>query len=83
MITKKVRKKWGEPGSKVGRVTDARVYSRGYREVAVTIYPDGQIGLRLKGTRKQEYVNAADIYRQAVQARVVAERAAKKKARKK
>lgn len=83
-MTKKPRKKWGDPGSKVTRATSARLFSAGKnRPVVVTLYPDGLIGLRLSRYRKEEYVNASDIYRQALWARVAAERAAKKKARKK
>ena len=76
---KKHRPKWGEPGSKVARKTDAHVFSRGTRNVIVTVYPDGQIGLRLSKHRTEEFINAADAYRMAVSARKAAERAAKKK----
>lgn len=72
------RPKWGEPGSKCVRPTEARVFSRGARPVTVTIYPNGLIGLRLKGTRRIEYAEVADLYRQACMARVRAEREAKK-----
>lgn len=75
------RPKWGQPGSHVTRRTDATVFSRGRRPVIVTIYPTGEIGLRLNRTRREEYVNAADIYRQAVTARVAFERAQRKKKR--
>jgi len=78
------RKKWGDPGSKVTRATSARLFSAGKnRPVVVTLYPDGLIGLRLSRYRKEEYVNASDMYRQALWARVAMEKAAKKKARKK
>jgi hypothetical protein len=81
--TKAPRKKWGDPGSKVTRATGASLFSAGKRRtVVVTVYPDGIIGLRLIRHRKEEYVNAADIYRQATMARVSAERAAKRKAKK-
>ena len=77
------RKKWGDPGSKVTRATSAKLFSAGqHRPVIVTLYPDGIIGLRLSRYRKEEYVNAPDIYRQAVMARVAAERAAKRKGKK-
>ena len=73
---------WGEPGSKVVRKTAATVFSRGMRRVIVTVYPDGVIGLRLAKERKEEFINAADAYRQACLTRKALERAAKKKARK-
>ena len=76
------RPKWGEPGSKVARKTEARVFSRGLRPVFVYTFPDGQIGLRLQGTRTIEYINAADAYRNAVTQRKALERAAKRKGRK-
>jgi hypothetical protein len=50
--------------------------------VVVSVYPEGIIGLRLAKHRTEEYVDAADIYRQAVMTRKAAERAAKRKARK-
>ena len=75
------RPSWGEPGSRVTRRTTATVYSRGARPVLVTIYPDGVIGLRLSKHRREEFVNASDMYRQAVATRVASERAAKRKAK--
>jgi hypothetical protein len=78
---KRKRPSWGEPGSHVTRRTTATVYSRGQRPVLVTIYPDGVIGLRLSKHRREEYVGASDLYRQAVTMRVAAERAAKRKAK--
>ncbi len=78
---KRRRPTWGEPGSHVTRRTTATVYSRGTRPVIVTIYPDGVIGLRLSKHRREEYANASDLYRQSVAARVVSERAAKRKAK--
>jgi hypothetical protein len=77
------RPKWGEPGSKVKRKTTSRVFSAGkYRPVIVTVYPDGVIGLRLHKHKREEYLTADSMYRAAVVARVSAERAAKRKARK-
>jgi hypothetical protein len=84
MIAKKApRKKWGDPGSKVARKTEARVFSQGApRTVIVAIYPDGVIGLRLSKHRREEFVHASDVYRQAVMQRMVNERLAKRKAKK-
>ena len=77
------RKKWGDPGSKVARKTAARVFSQGAaRPVIVALYPDGVIGLRLSKHRREEYVNAADIYRQAALTRMSLARMAKRKAKK-
>lgn len=72
---------WGKPGSKVARKTTARVFSAGAKAVIVIVYPDGIIGLRLERGRKEEYVEAATLYRQAVVARVRAEKLAKRKKR--
>lgn len=84
MTTTKPRKKWGDPGSKITRATSASLFSAGKQHVVVvTVYPDGLIGLRLLRHRTEEYVDAADIYRQAVMTRVAAERAAKKAKKKK
>lgn len=77
------RKKWGEPGSKVARKTGATVFSNGGRRpIIVAVYPDGIIGLRLLRHKREEYVAASDIFRQAVVNRVAAERAAKRAAKK-
>jgi hypothetical protein len=78
--SKPIRKSWGQPGSHVTRKTEACVFDAGGRRpVVVSIYPDGLIGLRLFKRRREEFVFASDIYRQAVVARVAAARAAKKK----
>jgi hypothetical protein len=83
MKKKPDRKKWGEPGSRVKRVVRCGVWSKGKtRPVVVSIYPDGVLGLRLLGTKREEFTFADDIYRNAVTTRVAFERAAKKKARK-
>lgn len=79
---KRKRPSWGEPGSRVTRRTGAIVFSRGSRNVIVSIYPDGVIGLRLSKHRREEYVSASDTYRQAVANRVRNEREAKRKAKK-
>jgi len=76
---RKRRPKWLEPGSKVTRKTRATVYSRGARAVIVTLYPDGVIGLRLTKHRREENVDAADVYRRAVAERVAIERAQRRK----
>jgi hypothetical protein len=80
MKAKTPRKKWGDPGSRVARKTEARVFSQGApRTVIVAIYPDGVIGLRLSKHRREEFVHASDIYRQAVMTRKANERAAKRR----
>lgn len=77
------RKAWGQPGSKVVRKTGATIFSGGARRpIVVAVYPDGIIGLRLLRHKREEFVDASDIYRQAVVSRVAAERAAKRKAKK-
>jgi len=78
-----MRKSWGSSGSRVVRKTSASVFSAGKRRpVVVAVYPDGIIGLRLLRSRREEFVDAASVYREAVFARVAAERAAKRKAKK-
>lgn len=77
---KTARPHWGDPGSRVKRVTNATVFSSGARrKVVVTVYPDGTIGLRLLRSRREEYVSADHIYRQAVIERVAFERAQKRR----
>lgn len=76
------RVKWGAPGSRVSRKTSAVVRDRGARRVIVTIYPDGIIGLRPERTRREEAVDAGWAWYAAVKARVAAEKAAKRKAKK-
>ena len=81
--TKAPRKRWGAPGSKVRRATTASVFSAGKRRpVIVTVYPDGIIGLRLSRSRREECIDAATAYREAVISRVAFERAQKRKAKK-
>jgi hypothetical protein len=83
-MTKKPRKKWGDPGSKVTRRVSNKVWSGGkYRAVLVTTYPNGLIGYRLLGLRREYFRNAADDYRDAVRTTIATEKAAKKRARKK
>ena len=66
----------------VRRRVAAAVFSQGaHRPVIVTIYPDGLIGLRLHRQRREEYADAASVYRQAVISRVTAERAERRKSR--
>lgn len=83
-LAKRHRPKWGEPGSKVARKVTALVWSQGkHRPVVVAVYPDGVIGYRLLGERREFYRAAAEDYREAVRLTKAAERAAKRKARKK
>lgn len=79
MEAKRNRPKWGEPGSRVIRRTASTVFSQGARrEVIVTVYPNGLIGLRLHKTRKEEIVCADMVYRDAVIDRVAYEKRKKK-----
>ena len=50
-----------------------------YRNLVVTIYPSGDIGLRPQGTRREERYPLEAIYHIALKARVLAERKAKVK----
>lgn len=71
------------PSSKpVTRLTSAWVRDQGFRAVVATI-TGSVIELRAKGRRQVEVVDVASLYYRAVKERVNAERAAKKKARKK
>jgi hypothetical protein len=79
----KKRKKWGDPGSRVKRVTQAMLRSgRKSRRVVVSIYPTGIAGYRLLGERREYYRNAAADYADAAARTQRAEREAKRKARK-
>lgn len=63
------------------RLTSAYVRDRGMRQVVATI-TGSLIELRLKGCRSVETVDVATLYYQAVKARVIRDRLAKKAARK-
>lgn len=65
----------------VTRETSAFVRDRGMRAVLVTI-TGSVLELRAKGLRTRETVDVASIYFQAVKARVLDEKRAKKAARK-
>ena len=52
-----------------------------YRNLVVTIYPSGMIGIRPQGTRREEQYPMDAVYHIALKARVAAERHAKKKAK--
>jgi len=54
-----------------------------FRQLVVTLYPSGDIGIRPQGTRREERFPLEGVYHYAVKARVAAERAAKIKAKKK
>lgn len=62
------------------RMTSAYVRDRGMRPVAVTI-TGSVIELRLKGCRAVEVVDVATLWYQSIKARVMAEKAAKRKAK--
>jgi hypothetical protein len=49
------------------------------RNLVVTLYPGGGIGLRPQGTRREEIYPLEAVYHTALKMRVAAERAAKKK----
>ena len=67
--------------SPVTRETSAYVRDKGYRALIVTI-TGSLIELRCKGLKSRETVSIADLYEQAIKARVRSEMAAKKLARK-
>ena len=74
---------WGSPGSKVSRKTTATIFSAGRgRQLVVSVYPDGIIGVRQLGFRTEYFTRAEDAFRNAVVAALAAKRAAKKKAKK-
>lgn len=64
------------------RLSSAWVRDQGMRAVVVTI-TGSVIELRAKGRRQTEVVDIATLYFQAVKARVIAEKAAKRAARRK
>lgn len=67
----------------VKRETGATVRELGkWREVIVTIKPNGEIGFRPKGMRKTEWLTADALYYTAVKARVRVEEKEKKRRRK-
>lgn len=53
------------------------------KQLIVTMYPDGMLGLRPKGTRREEFYPFTHVYSLAIKARVADEKAAKKKGKKK
>lgn len=65
--------------SPVTRVMDRALFRDGGKEKAlvVTFYPEGTIGLRPAGTRKdrEEIINAVSAYETAIRQRVASERA--------
>jgi hypothetical protein len=74
---------WGAPGSKVARKTSASVFSAGKRRpVVVSVFPDGVLGLRLLGTRREFFAFADSVYREAVISTKAAEREKRRKAKK-
>lgn len=54
-----------------------------WRNLVVTLYPNGMIGIRPQGTRREEVTTLEGVYHNAVKARVAAVRASKLKAKKK
>lgn len=67
----------------VARIVDASMIRDGskLRALVVTIYPHGFLGLRPKGTRREEIVTLAHCWSLAVKQRVAHELADKKAAR--
>lgn len=53
-----------------------------YRALAVTLYPNGTLGLRPAGTRREELVSLEAVYTLAIRLRVRTEQSDKKKGRK-
>lgn len=66
----------------VTRLTSAWVRDQGMRPIVATIV-GSVLELRTKGRRKVETLDLASLYFQAVKARVIAERKAKREARSK
>jgi hypothetical protein len=76
------RRKWPEPGSRVKRVTQASLFSGcKRRKVVVSIYPDGTVGYRLLGERREYFRSAVGDYAEAAAETKARERAARKRAR--
>lgn len=62
----------------VTRVSNELVRDTGkFRPLVVTLYPNGTIGIRPQGTRREETYPLDAVYHAAMKARVAAERAAK------
>lgn len=63
----------------VSRILDRAIINDGgkQRQLVVTFYPEGTIGLRPAGTRKdrEEIINAVSAYETAIRQRVTSERA--------
>lgn len=63
----------------VSRLTTASIRDGGKRrEIVVIIYPNGLLGLRPKGTRREEQVLIEAVWYRAVKDRVASEQAAKR-----
>ena len=68
----------------ITRVSNEVVRDTGkFRNLVVTLYPSGDIGLRPQGTRREERYPLEAVYHLALKARVAAEKLAKKKGAKK
>lgn len=62
----------------VTRVSNEVVRDTGkFRPLVVTLYPNGTVGIRPQGTRREETYPLDAVYHAAMKARVAAERAAK------
>jgi hypothetical protein len=69
--------------SKVTRETESQVRELGKaRNTIVTVLPSGAIGLRLKGLRSIEWLDAGGMWQFAVRKRKEQERAAKRREKK-
>lgn len=67
----------------VSRVSNETIRDGGKtRNLVITLYPNGMIGLRPQGTRREETYPLEAVYFAAVKARVAAIRTAKRKAKK-
>jgi len=63
----------------VSRVSNEVIRDAGkFRNLVVTIYPSGLLGVRPQGTRREETLPLLHIYSLAVKARVMQERALRK-----
>jgi len=59
----------------VTRLTDATVRDAGAcRNIIVTIYPQGIVGVRLARTRREEVISLETVYMMAVRLRVLREK---------
>lgn len=67
----------------VARDSNELIRDRGkMRSLIITVYPNGMIGLRMKGCRTEETISMRSCYDSAIKQRVMAERREKQLKRK-